>query len=823
ETVADQALLKVPELITSAPAGALAFVRAAVELNDGWRARSALVDPLLEVSLERRYALPAKRPRALVREPGGTFLVGGSGPYLARFDPCAGADAPPVAEADVAGDVRSAARAGRLVVVGTAAGEVCVLDAATLAELRRVFVGDGGVLGVDVEGTVAVAATADAVVAFDAETGAVLGRFERKGAAFAEVALVGAPAVRVVASPRGFLGARGGQGTRAWVLDLPALTSPVAFEHGARVRALGVAEDVPLAATVDADGRLRLIDVERAALVPIGGAESVAVDGTTPGMAVALDAGGTRVAVGLDRVAELRARSGSGAAHAGRWEAEPTRAAPSLVVFALARDGADGGLSVVDAPLRLDAGTRVSAVAFDPSGARVAAGGWSTTLGVWDARTGEQRAAHRDWNRPDTFHWAEDGSRIVSVGIAESVEVWRERPLAGALRFDPIIDSGPEEPAPLVYGAFVPGTRGRRVVLCDAFGRAALFASPPVPGGGPSAESDERRRFGARIQRLDVAPVGRAPDAARVHVAAAAARVAWLGATGELRVWDVTLGAPALLLDGTVEGFSGGPHFVALDPAGGRVAAVDRSGAVFEGPVDGALRRLRAEPAELVLYAPDGASLFAVARDGALARVATVPDGPSVEYETHGSGRPDRAFDLALSEDGAEVVVAFGRNELVGWDTGTGEVVRSGGRPSPRRFLRYGAQRTLVSAGRGPGTLQVLRDVELPGPKEVPGADVRSLDLSDDGSTAAVATSDGWVIVWDVATGRPLLAPQVHPGGGRAVDLDGVGDGARILSVGADGAALWPLDVLGLATEVAPRGPNRYERGLLENAEEFLR
>ena len=40
-------------------------------------------------------------------------------------------------------------------------------------------------------------------------------------------------------------------------------------------------------------------------------------------------------------------------------------------------------------------------------------------------------------------------------------------------------------------------------------------------------------------------------------------------------------------------------------------------------------------------------------------------------------------------------------------------------------------------------------------------------------------------------------------------DLDGVGEHARILSVGARGAALWPLDVLALATEVAPRGPNR--------------
>ncbi|MEL6714425.1 MAG: hypothetical protein AAFP86_11665, partial [Planctomycetota bacterium] len=665
----------------------------------------------------------------LVREPGGTFLVGGSGPYLARFDPGAGVDAPPEAEADVEGDVRSAARDGRLVVVGTDRGEVAVLDAATLAELRRVHVGEGGVLGVDLDGAVAVAATAGAVVSFDADTGAILGRFERDGAAFAEVALVGAPASRVLASPRGFLGARGGKGTRAWVLDLPALTSPVAFEHGARVRALGVAEDVPLAATVDADGRLRLIDVERAELVPIAGADSLAVDGTTPGMAVALDANGTRVAVGLDRVAELRARSGSGAAHAGRWEAEPTRAAPSLVVFELGRDGPDGGLRVVGGPLRLDAGTRVSAVAFDPTGARVAAGGWSTTLGVWDARTGEQRAAHRDWNRPDTFRWAEDGDRIVSVGIAESVEVWRERPLAGALRFDPMIDSGPEEPAPLVYGAFVPGTGGRRVVLCDAFGRAALFASPPTPAaGGALAEPREGPRFGARILRLDAARVGRAPEPARVNVAASAPRVAWLGPTGELRVWDVPLGrAPTLLVDETLDGFSGGPHFVALDPAGARVAAVDRSGAVFEGSVDGPFRRVGAEPAELVLYAPDAASLYAVARNGALARVATVPGGPSVEYKTHGSGRPDRAFDVALSDDGNEIVVAFGRNELVGWDTATGAVVRSGGRPSPRRFLRYGAQSTLVSAGRGPGTLQILRDVELPGPKEVPGADVRSL------------------------------------------------------------------------------------------------
>ena len=107
------------------------------------------------------------------------------------------------------------------------------------------------------------------------------------------------------------------------------------------------------------------------------------------------------------------------------------------------------------------------------------------------------------------------------------------------------------------------------------------------------------------------------------------------------------------------------------------------------------------------------------------------------------------------------------------------------------------------------------------------GDEVLAFGSDPDASFICTASKDGTVQVWDDRSGEVLLrpAPFRSPGGGRAVSREddvigaslerGVG-GLRVLAVGRRGAAIWPLDVAGLASERAPRGLSGQERTPLE-------
>jgi WD40 repeat protein len=69
---------------------------------------------------------------------------------------------------------------------------------------------------------------------------------------------------------------------------------------------------------------------------------------------------------------------------------------------------------------------RVQSATFSPDGKLIAAGGWDTTLSVWDAQTGRRRATLRA-KTPVTVNsvtFTHDGNRLVSGGDDGRVSVW---------------------------------------------------------------------------------------------------------------------------------------------------------------------------------------------------------------------------------------------------------------------------------------------------------------------------------------------------------------------------------------------------------------
>ena len=826
QTVARRAIDRVPELSGKAPAGSVAYALSALELEDSWEARSALVEPLLQLTLERKFALGDDvRPADIAFTPAGdAVVVAGAGSTVSMFPRDGRGEA---ATVDLGAPVTCVScvtcATGDRIAVGTGDGRVALLAIEDLALVREVEVGDGAVLDVHTGGGLVVATVADAVVAIDARAGRVVGRFDADRGGYHEtrVALHGGEALVVARATHGVLVLRGP------ALE-PALES---VREDGETRGLALAADAPLAAIVRASGAVELVELDRMAVLDHLHRELDA-EGLV-GASAALSPDGARLAVGYDRGVRTASSGGGGGAQADRWSAREADDSSCLRVLDLVALESDGVRSVRGGALRApDAGPRVVDVAFSPDGDRVAAADWTDRVAVFDARTGTLVAEHRDWNRPDIVRWAPSGGALASAGIGKSVELWRDGRLPGAFRFDPIAHDATGPDADVVHCAFVGGAGEPRVVLCDAGGRAGLFAAPPLEGGGAATPGPRPGVLLTRIDPLDGGAPSRAtsPGGARVAVAPAGARVAWLGLGGR---FCVTGADGALLLDVSIGGFQGLPRALALSPDGRAFAAVDGAARVFASGLEdrGGLEAGEAQVAgargELVAFSVGGDALFVADPEGSVHRHRVGPSGAvagSERLATPEGWRPGTPLDLVVAPDGREVTAVWrGASEPVGWDPGSGEIVRSGGGRRLRRFLFAGADGLLASAARGPGTIEVVRGGgRLPALDLVIEGHLECIAACSAGGVGAVAVSDGRVVVWDLESGAPILAPRLHPGGARSVAVDGAGRGARILSSGAGGAALWPVDAVSLARRVAPRGTNLYERRLLSDAEAFF-
>jgi len=819
---AQEAIDHVPDLVGKAPAGAVAYALSALELEDSWNARSALVDPLFQLTLERKFLLQdGGRPADVAfTADGEAVVVAGPGSTVTLFRRD-GEDAAATADVGAAATCVVCATEDR-VAVGTEDGRVLLLAVDGLTRAGELPVGDGAVLDLHAGPGLLAATLAGAVAAIDPDAARVVGRFDADHGGYhgARVARDGDDVLVVARATRGVVVLRG-----------PGLE--VAFEsvrETRETRGLAVAAEAPLAALVSSDGGVELIELDRMAVLPHT-RDDLGAEGLE-GASVALSPDGSRLAVGYDRGVRAATRAGTGGAQGDRWSARESDDTSCLRIRDLVVHESEGVRFVVGGAVRAPAaGPRVVDVSFSPDGTRVAVADWTDRVAVFDARTGALRAEHRDWNRPDVVRWAPSGGVLASIGIGKSVEVWRDRPLAEAFRFEPIAHGAVGPDADVVHCAFLGAAESPRVVLCDAGGRAGLFAAPPLGGG----EARHGPRPGALLARLDPAEFhgttgASSPGGARLAVASAAGRVAWLGRGGRLRV---TGADGALVRDVFIGGFEGGPRALALSPDGRAFAAVDGGGRVFalglanRERIDAGEALVPGARGELVAFSVPGDALFVAGPEGAVHRHPLGPYlevGAPVRLSTPDGWRAGTPLDLVVAPDGSEVIAAWrGATSPIGWDPGSGDVVRSGGGRRLRRYLFAGADGLLASAARGPGTIEVLRgDRALPALDLVIEGQLEGIAACSAGRVGAVAVSDGRVVVWDLESGAPLLAPRVHPGGARCVAVDGVGRDARILSAGAGGAALWPVDAVELARRVAPRGTNLYERRILGDAEAFF-
>jgi len=254
------------------------------------------------------------------------------------------------------------------------------------------------------------------------------------------------------------------------------------------------------------------------------------------------------------------------------------------------------------------------------------------------------------------------------------------------------------------------------------------------------------------------------------------------GDDAQVLVWDVATGE----LRQTLTGHTGRAFGPGFSPDGKTLYTVGLDGAAITWDLDGSRLLGRpfeagaghepseaAEPTSHVAVSPDGRRA-AVPQDTGGIAVVDLRSGRRLFVASPPAGK---VLDVAWSPDGEEIATGAVGGELEIWNAGDGSRVQRNFRGTPAKFP--------------------------PGAEVPPDAtnDVHAIAYSPDGTQLAGALSDGRVLRWDAATGKPIGEPlddEKYPEGA-ALDLAFSSEGdklaAAIVNIGDEGgvAIVWSL------------------------------
>ena len=425
----------------------------------------------------------------------------------------------------------------------------------------------------------------------------------------------------------------------------------------------------------------------------------------------------------------------------------------------LASGGMDGKVRIWDAvtgqqrAAMVGGGAAVVAVAVAPDGSWLASGDWDGVVRIWDVATGQQRAAltcHPD--AVTAVAVAPDGSWLATgSGLGLTVRIWdvatgRQRgALTGQAGGIPAVVVAPDG-SWLATGGMAgavgiwDAVTGQKRAQVTGMHGAVTVAIAPDGSWLATGGIDGVRIWDLATRQLRADLAGQTSQVRAVAVAPDGSWLATASGDQSVRIWDAVTGRQRAVMTG----HTGLVTAMAVAPDGSwlATASADQTVRIWDTATgqQGDAQADRTDAVTAVAVAPDGNWLATGGRDGAV-RIWDVATGQQRADLTR---QTSEVRTVAVAPDGSWLATS-GVDAVRIWDVATGR------------------QRGALTGQAG---------------------GIAAVAVAPDGSWLASGGRDGVVRIWDVATGRQRAAMTGHTGLVMTVAV--APDGSWLASGGGD-------------------------------------